>query len=135
MAILLLLLIMGVLAIMVSKKHATKVSGKNIGKSTTPTALAEKADDGCCGQHAVCARANLWAVKDKKALYFDDEELDRFIGIASCGYNESQVEEFREVLYTMCSEEVPQWLYNLQQRGVEVPDELKDEVLLLIDKS
>jgi hypothetical protein len=42
------------------------------------------------------------------------------------------VEEFREVLYTCREEEVAGWSRSLQLRGIELPDELKDELFLIV---
>ena len=47
-------------------------------------------------------------------------------------YSDEEIEEFREVLYTMRTDEVAGWLHSLELRRVNLPDELKDEVLLLV---
>ena len=85
----------------------------------------------CCGQHEVCEK-DLW-VAEQDIEYYEDEELDRFRGRA--GYSEEEVEEFREVLYTMRPDEVAGWLKSLEQRQVPLPEELKDEALLLVRES
>ena len=69
---------------------------------------------------------------DNKSLYFDDEELDRFKGKEQKEYTEEEIEEFRQVLYTMKPEEVDQWVHCLQTRGIELPAAVKDEVLLML---
>lgn len=84
-------------------------------------------EGGCCGRHAVCEKG-----LNKESLYFDDEELDAYKGRSPEEYSEEEIEEFRGVLYTMKSEEVDQWVQCLQQRGIEVPAELKDEILLIL---
>ena len=68
----------------------------------------------------------------KKVEYYDDEELDRFRGRPSNGYNEEEVEEFREIMYTCKEDEVAGWSRSLQLRGIELPDELKDELFLIV---
>ena len=85
----------------------------------------------CCGQHEVCEKDSLRAVGED-VEYYEDEELDRFRGRTS--YSEEEVEEFREVLYTMRTDEVSGWLHSLELRQVNLPDELKDEVLLIIEE-
>lgn len=67
--------------------------------------------------------------------YYDDEELDAYRGTPSDGYTPQQVGEFEEVLTTMRPDEVHGWLVSLGQRGVELPDELKDQALMLIQDS
>lgn len=88
--------------------------------------------DGCCGQHELCEKESLLAAVSKSIEYYNDEELDRFRGHAAEGYTEAEVEEFQEVLFTMRSDEVAGWLRSLQLRGVQLPDELKDDVLMIV---
>ena len=77
-------------------------------------------------------KESLLAAVSKKIEYYDDEELDRFRGRPSNGYNEEEVEEFREIMYTCKEDEVAGWSRSLQLRGVELPDELKDELFLIV---
>ena len=87
-------------------------------------------DFECCGQHEVCEKESLRAIRED-IEYYEDEELDRFRGRTT--YTEEEVDEFREVLYTMRTDEVAGWMRSLQVRQVNLPKELKDEVILLID--
>ena len=102
----------------------------------TPTeedAPAPCTDMECCGQHAVCERDSLLAGVSRKIEYYDDEELDRFRGTPSDGYNDEEADAFREVLYTMQPDDVPGWVRSLQLRGVSLPDGVKDEIILIVD--
>ena len=65
--------------------------------------------------------------------YFDDEELDAFKGRRSDDYTDEEAEQFREVMYTMRQEEVKDWNRSLILRGVAVPDQLKDELVMLLE--
>jgi hypothetical protein len=89
-------------------------------------------DSECCGQHEVCEKESLLAAVSKGVEYYNDEELDRYRGRPSDQYTEEEVEEFREVLYTCQEEEVAGWSRSLQLRGIELPDELKDELFLIV---
>lgn len=89
-------------------------------------------DSECCGQHEICEKESLLAAVSKQIEYYDDEELDRFKGRASNEYTEDEVEEFREILYSMKEDEVAGWSRSLQLRNVELPDELKDELFLIV---
>jgi hypothetical protein len=89
-------------------------------------------DMECCGQHETCEKDSLLAAISKQIEYYDDEELDRFRGKTSDEYTEEECEEFREILYSMKSEEVAGWIRSLQLRGVELPTDLKDEVILIV---
>lgn len=85
-------------------------------------------DDGvCCGRHANCSKG-----AGKENLYFDDEELDRHKGRKGDDYTDEEIEEFRNVLYTMQTNEVEEWAACLQTRGIEIPQEIKDEILLML---
>lgn len=95
------------------------------------SANADRRSGECCGQHAVCERDSLLAAASSKIVYYDDEELDKWRGTPSNGYDETQTEVFRDIFYTMQSTDVPGWIRSLQLRGIELPDEIKDEVLLV----
>ena len=86
----------------------------------------------CCGQHETCEKESLLSAVSRQIEYYNDEELDRFRGVESDSYTPEDVEEFREVLYTMRDDEVAGWVRSLQLRAVELPDELKDEVFLIV---
>ena len=89
-------------------------------------------DSECCGQHQICEKESLLAAVSKQIEYYDDEELDRFRGRPSDQYEEEEREEFRDSLYSMKDDEVAGWSRSLQLRGVELPDELKDELFLIV---
>lgn len=86
----------------------------------------------CCGQHEICEKDSLLAAVSKQIEYYDDEELDRFRGRESGAYLPDEIEEFREVLYTMKEDEVASWVRSLQLRAVPLPDALKDEVFMIV---
>ena len=94
--------------------------------------IKQRRPDGCCGKHAVCEKDQLLAAFDKPIEYFDDEELDAYKGRASDQYTAKETEQFEEVMTTMREDEVPAWLQSLQLRGINLPDELKDEAMLFV---
>ena len=89
-------------------------------------------DMECCGQHEVCEKESLLAALSKQIEYYNDEELDRYCGRRADAFSSDETDEFREILYTMRSDEVAGWVRSLQLRGVEIPDGLKDEVLMIV---
>ena len=101
------------------------------GNTTTTAEESHDHHDGedgtCCGKHTNCAKGY-----DTANLYFDDEELDRFKGKKPEEYTESEIEEFRHVLYTMREEEVENWAHCIETRGIELPGEIKEEILLML---
>ena len=89
-------------------------------------------DSECCGQHEVCEKDSLLAGLSTEIEYYDDEELDRFRGRKPDSYTEEEVDEFREILYSTKEVEVAGWSRSLQLRGIEFPNDLKDELFLII---
>ena len=89
-------------------------------------------DMECCGQHEVCEKESLLAAVSRKIEYYDDEELDRYIGTPADAYTAEQENEFRDVFYTMHEDDVAGWVRSLQLRGIALPDNLKDEVFLIV---
>lgn len=101
------------------------------GNTTTTAEDSHDHHDGedgtCCGKHTTCAKGY-----DNSNLYFDDEELDRFKGVKPEDYTEADIEEFRQVLYTMREDEVENWAHCIETRGIELPVEIKEEILLML---
>ena len=102
------------------------------GELTEFPSIKQIQDMECCGQHETCERDSLLAAVSKQIEYYNDEELDRFQGRSSDAYTTEEIDEFREILYTMQEVEVAGWVRSLQLRAVELPDELKDEVFLIV---
>jgi hypothetical protein len=86
---------------------------------------------GCCGAHEVCEVEEMLK-NPEKIIYFEDEELDRYQGIPADQYNDGQIEEFREVLYTLNGDEIRKWLLSIERRKIQLPAILKPEALQLI---
>lgn len=89
-------------------------------------------DTECCGQHEVCEKDSLLAAVSKDIEYYDDEELDAYRGRSGMDYNEAEIEEFRYVFETMREDEVAGWMRSLMLRGIMLPEEMKDEVLMIV---
>lgn len=102
------------------------------GEITELPSIKQINDMECCGQHEVCEKDSLLAAVSKEIEYYNDEELDRFQGVESSNYDNAAEEEFREVLYTMREDEVAGWVRSLQLRGINIPDGVRDEVLMII---
>lgn len=106
---------------------------RNGGTNTVAPAV-EEADAGeaveCCGRHAVCEKISGAPLAD---LYWDDEELDRFIRRAPDSYTPEETEEFRQVLYTLPEGDAYAWGMALTRRDIALPEELRDEWLMLTD--
>lgn len=93
---------------------------------------AQEIEGVCCGEHEVCERDSLLAAVSQRIEYYEDEDLDRFRGVASDAYDDEAVAEFSEVLYTLQEVEVAGWLRSLQLREIDLPDALKDEAFMIV---
>ena len=124
--ILLAIICLGVVAAILQKSYNWKIEEKK-EQSASIQSL-----DGCCGAHEICEKESLLAAVSKGIEYYDDEELDRFKGYSSNSYSSGEVQEFADVLYTLRSEEVAGWVRSLQLREIELPDQLKDEIVMIV---
>lgn len=79
----------------------------------------------CCGAHAICEKG-LKKV-DTHIEYFDDEELDAFKNMEPDTYSDEQIDMFREILYTIRTEELEDWLISLEKREINFPTVLRPE--------
>ena len=75
-------------------------------------------DTECCGQHQICEKDSLLAAVSQKIEYYDDEELDEYIGYTPEDYNSEQSDQFRDVFYTMQDTDVAGWVRSLMLRGI-----------------
>ena len=94
--------------------------------------LAVVETDGCCGQHETCEKDSLLAAMSQSIEYFEDEELDQYRGIAAAAYAPQEVEQFYDVFSTLRDHEVAPWLRSLQLRQLELPEELREEVFMVV---
>lgn len=87
----------------------------------------------CSGIDESCKQTCVMVAATKGIEYYDDEELDRFKGKDSNEYTDEEADEFSEVLYTMRPEEAKGWNRSLILRGINVPNQIKDELITMIE--
>ncbi len=87
----------------------------------------------CSGDNAKCEQTCMMEAAVKDVEYFDDEELDRFKGRASDAYTDEEADEFRAVMESMRPEEVKSWSRSLILRGLSMPDQIKDDYIMLAE--
>lgn len=124
--LLLCLVVLGVAA-----AFANRLFSRN---SEEPDTIVTKTTcDTCNGQDTRCEQECMLEAATKDIEYYDDEELDRFRGQPSDCFTDEEAELFREILYSMPPGEANGWNRSLILRGINVPDQIKDELLLMID--
>lgn len=84
----------------------------------------------CNGDNDKCEQECMMEAATLPVEYFDDEELDAFRGRRSDEYTDEEIQQFAYILDTMQPTDVRPWTRSLTLRGIEVPDELKDELFL-----
>ena len=86
----------------------------------------------CCGMHITCEKDSLLAAVSEKIDYYDDEELDRYAGKDAESYIEEETEQFRDILLTMRPDDIAGWARSLQLRGIALPTEVREELLMIV---
>lgn len=103
------------------------------GDGVEPAPINPGSDCGTCnGDNDKCEQTCMMEAAVKPVEYYDDEELDQYRGRPSDGYTDDEAEQFRDILYTMRQDEVAGWNRSLILRGINLPNQVKDEVVMLI---
>ena len=124
-----LILILSILLLGVIVAIASKVASRGKNVEDAPIKV-EQTCATCNGTpESKCEQDCMMEAATKEIEYYDDEDLDRFAGREADDYTDEEVEEFSEVLYTMQPEEVAGWNRSLILRGINLPNQLKDEVI------
>lgn len=105
---------------------------RKANKSTPETEPVVIADD-CCGSHAVCERDTLLSKTDQ-IVYFDDDELDTLAGIPASQLSGQQLSMLEEVFFSLREQDVSGWLRSIQLRNIDLPDDLRDQALLIVSE-
>lgn len=108
-------------------------SQDELPRDGVPSQPSPDDDSGeCCGMHMTCEKDSLLAAVSEKPEYYDDEELDRFAGKGADAYAPEEIEEFRDVLLTLRPDEIAPWARSLQLRGITLPAEVREELLMIV---
>lgn len=133
LALLALVLVVAIPSLIGHKRYKRRVEeGTARPDETSPLEVTKEVPEECCGQHATCERDSLLAAVSKDIIYYDDEELDQYKGRESDEYTDEEAEEFANVFYELKEIEVAGWVRSLQLRQVNLPEQLMDEVLLVV---
>ncbi len=87
----------------------------------------------CDGTDDKCEQVCMMEAATREIEYYDDEELDRFRGRQSNQYTDEEAEEFANILYTMQPQEAKGWNRSLILREINVPNQIKDELITMIE--
>lgn len=102
-------------------------------KSHDDDVVVTGTDCGSCnGENSKCEQECMMEAATKPIEYFDDEELDKYRHRPSDCYTDDEAEEFAEVMYSMNPDEVKDWNRSLILREINVPNQIKDELIGLV---
>ncbi len=85
----------------------------------------------CCSTNDVCPSEMMLKHMNDPITYYEDEELDAFKGRAADGYSDDELEQWRDVLYTLRHDELLGWERSVKKRGITIPDVIKEELINL----
>lgn len=85
----------------------------------------------CCGAHEACDFDEIKA-DVTRIEYYDDEELDAYKNKKEKEYTNDQIDQFREVLYTLKTSEIRYWLLSIERRHINLPSILMSEARMLM---
>lgn len=125
---LLLFIALGLFILVAFELRARKKSGEIEQKQSSDVS---NLDGECCGQHLVCERETLLQT-NAHIDYYDDEELDALADIAPEQYTESQYQMLREVFDSLSEKDVPGWCRSIQLRRIQLPQDIREEALLIV---
>ncbi|MFA5330413.1 MAG: hypothetical protein WC384_21655 [Prolixibacteraceae bacterium] len=106
------------------------------GKDEPEVASAPKEEpreiaSDCCGAHEVCEFDEA-DVNEEIITYFDDEELDELRNVRESDLTSENIDDLREVLYTLRTEEISKWLISIGRRHIHLPAILQQEARQLM---
>ncbi|MFY9153562.1 MAG: hypothetical protein WAO52_16210 [Prolixibacteraceae bacterium] len=88
-------------------------------------------DASCCGAHEVC-EFDESMFNNEEIIYFNDEELDQLRNVREEEFTGAQIEDLREVLYTLRTDEISKWLTSISRRHIHLPQILQQEARQLM---
>lgn len=88
--------------------------------------------DESCGIRSICPSEQILAGECRQQpTYYDDEELDRFAGWSEDDYTPEEIEQWRDVLYTLLPSDLIGWGQSIKHRGLIMPAPIREEFLQL----
>ena len=108
-----------------------RANRKEQESSTTQSEETKIPVSDCCGAHEVC---DFEQIKMDESIieYYDDEELDEYKNKKASEYTNNQIDQFREVLYTLQAKEIKYWLLSIERRKIALPAILISEARTLM---
>jgi hypothetical protein len=124
---------LGALMVLALILYIAETARRKRGGSDEPVVIAKGSCATCTGNDPKCEQECMMEAATKEIEYFDDEELDAFKGRPADTYTDEEVTKFSYIFETMRPDEVAGWCRSLTLRGISLPNQLKDDVFMMID--
>jgi hypothetical protein len=131
MYVLLLILIVFAGIAMLSTYFGQRIKSKQ--DEDLPVESSSEPAAECCGAHEIC-ETDLLLKMSEEIIYYEDEELDAYKNFEEEDFNDDQIDEFREVLYSLKENEIEAWLRSLELRKIELPSIIRSELVFMLVK-
>ena len=130
------LILLGILAVTGLVAYLLEHFGpwKKAKTQATPETADNAAEDNChddCGLGEVCPASEVLRCESQPVVYYDDQELDAFRGRGSDEYSDDEIEQWRDILYTLRPDDILGWGQSVKRRGIIMPAPIHDEFLML----
>ncbi|MGN0221659.1 MAG: hypothetical protein ACI4BA_06005 [Prevotella sp.] len=121
-----LVILLSVLAIWLSgKEAATELEEALTEEKKQPAGPC----GGCAFAGHTCVEHCTMHGGSTETRLFRDAELNFFMGRSADSYTDDEAYTFRRILYSMHGNEVNEWCRSLRRRGIELPEQVKTDVL------
>ena len=122
--------VVGLVLYLLDRRHGAKREGDP--ETDTTAEPATGCTDASCVLHNSCPSEQLLrGACEEKIVYYDDEELDALHGRDPESYTDTELEQIRDVLYTLQHDEIMPWYQSITRRGIKLPADLYRELLEL----
>lgn len=99
--------------------------------AATPEEEPRQVASDCCGAHEIC-EFDASIFDEEQIVYFDDEELDELRNVREEDFTSKNIDDLREVLYTLQTREIGKWITSLSRRHIHLPAILQQEARQLM---
>ena len=130
------LVVGGAIVWVIDRLFYRKDTVENVDETDENPSEEKTASQGCadeeCGLRSICPSEQILAGECRQvAIYYDDEELDDFMGRDENSYTPAEEEQWRDVLYTLQPSDLLGWGQSIKHRGLVMPAAILQEFLQL----
>jgi hypothetical protein len=101
-------------------------------QNATDSSPSQGCADESCGIRSICPSEQILKGECQQEItYYEDEELDAFIGRDENDYSADEEEQWRDVLYTLQPADLLGWGQSIKHRGLVMPTAIRQEFMQL----